>query len=244
MLFRNILLFVLGLKNYLRLISKVYISCISMGMWKKKYPELFYLDSIIKSGDTCIDIGANLGYYSSRMAKLVGTHGTVYAIEPIPMFGEIWLKNINPKVNPQVKLLPYALGAKSGIVQMGIPEKNGRVHHGMTKIVNLAVEKYVQYFDVEMRNPDELFADLKDLHFIKCDVEGYESVVLENFKTIISKFRPLVQTELNGNKNRKAVIGNFKSLGYKCAILENGSLKHISLNEAMTVSQDFYFLPK
>jgi hypothetical protein len=83
---RNILLQVLGLKLYLRLISKIYITCISLGMWKKKYPELFYLDSILKPGNTCIDIGANLGYYSTKMSKLVGISGKVYAIEPIPLF--------------------------------------------------------------------------------------------------------------------------------------------------------------
>lgn len=242
-LFRRLLLLFFGLKNYLRIISKIYISCISLGMWKKKYPELFYLDSLIKPGNTCIDIGANLGYYSSRMAKLVGTNGFVFAIEPIPLFGEIWTINVKPKKNPQVKLLPYALGEKSGVVQMGIPEKNGRIHHGMTKIVNSSNEKYVYNFDVEMRIPDQLFKDLKELQFIKCDVEGYESVVLANFKTIISKFRPIVQTELNGQINRKTVIDSFESLDYTCAILKNGSLKHLSLKEAMAVSQDFYFLP-
>lgn len=240
---RNFLYRILGLQLYLRLISKIYISCVSLGMWKKKYPELFYLDTIIKPGFTCIDIGANLGYYSSRMAKLTGNNGKVYAIEPIPLFGEIWKKNVCPKLNTHVQLLPFALGKDSGIVQMGIPEKNGRVHHGMTKIASSAQETYVKYFDVEMRNPDELFAHLNRLDFIKCDVEGYESVVFSNFIQTLKKFKPIVQSELGGDENRKTVIELFNSLGYSCNILRNGLLQKISLTEAINVSQDFYFVP-
>lgn len=243
-LFRQLILNIFGLKSYLRFVSKAYLTGISLGLWKEKYPELYYLDSIIKPGNTCIDIGANLGYYSTRMAKLTGANGQVYAIEPIPLFGEIWKKNVNPTINKQVTLLPYALGENAGTVQMGIPEKNGRIHHGMTKIASSANEKYVRYFDVEMRNPDQLFAGLKELHFVKCDVEGYESIVFDNFKTILAKFQPIIQTELNGEENRKTVISNLMSLGYSCAILKNGKLQDISVNEALKLAQDFYFLPK
>jgi len=238
---RNILLSVLGLKSYLRLISKIYISCVSRGVWKSKYPELFYLDTILKPGNTCIDIGANLGYYSTRMAKLVGTQGKVYAIEPIPLFGSIWKKNVKPQKNTQAVLYPYALGEKQGTVQMGIPEKNGRMHHGMTKVASSADENYMHYFDVEMRNPDELFADLKELQFIKCDVEGYESVVFDNLQETIKKFKPLVQSELGGDENRAHVIDLFAKLGYSCNVLRNETLQKITKEEAMGLSQDFYF---
>jgi len=240
---RNILLQILGLKLYLRVISKIYIYCIKLGLWKKKYPELFYLDTILKPGDTCIDIGANLGYYSTRMARIVGKTGKVYAIEPIPLFGEIWRKNVCPVCVKQAELLPFALGVEQGTVQMGIPEKNGRIHHGMTKIASSADEHYVKYFDVEMRNPDELFAHLNSLDFIKCDVEGYETVVFRNFTQTIKKFKPLVQSELGGHENRQNVISLFLSLGYTCNVLQNNALKQITLEEAMSVSSDFYFVP-
>lgn len=37
---------------------------------------------ILKSGDQAIDIGANLGFFSILMGKLVGVHGEVAAVEP------------------------------------------------------------------------------------------------------------------------------------------------------------------
>ena len=240
---RNILLKILGLRHYLRVVSKLYIVFTTNGIWKNKYPELFFLDTILSPGKTCIDIGANLGYYSIRMAKLIGVTGHVYAVEPIPLFGKIWEKNLNPEKNPQVHLLPYALGETTGTVEMGMPVKNGRIHHGMTKIASSAKENYVQYFTVEMRNPDVLFSDLTELHFIKCDVEGYESVVFKNMEKTISRFRPLIQSELSGRENKIEVMNFMKSMNYKCAILKHGELKEISNSEALNIRKDFYFIP-
>lgn len=239
---RNIILAIFGLKFYLQIISKIYITAVSCGLWRKKYPELFYLDSIIKPGDTCIDIGANLGYYTTRMSKLVGTSGKVYAIEPIPLFGRIWTGNVKPRKNKQVQLYGFALGEKECMVQMGIPEKNGRIHHGMTKITNSANEHYTKFFDVPMKNPDALFKDLQRLDFVKCDVEGYEFMVFSNFTKTLQKFKPLVQTELGGAENRQNVIALFESLGYSLHLLQNNTLVKITKEEAMLASQDFYFL--
>ena len=240
---RAILLGVLGLKRYLIIISKCYIFFVNKGFWRTRYPELFFLDSIIRKGQTCIDIGANLGYYTTRLSALVGEQGKVYAVEPIPLFGEIWKKNVCPHKNPQVVLLPYALGEKEQKVTMGIPHKNGRLHHGMTKIASSAPDSYVHYFDVLMKNPDEIFAHLEALDFIKCDVEGYESQVFLNMKKTISRFRPLVQTELGGIENRKTVIDFFVNLDYSCAILEHAELQTISKERAENSFADIYFLP-
>lgn len=241
---RNILYSILGLHRYLRLISAIYIRAIRAGFWKSKYPELYYLRTIVKPGDTCIDIGANLGYYSTQLRDIVGNAGVVYAIEPIPLFGDIWKKNCKPHTYPHVTLLPYALGAQTDTVRMGIPMKNGRLHHGMTKIASTANEQYMHYFDVEMRNPDELFSHLQTLSFVKCDVEGYESEVFRNFTKTIQKHKPIIQTELSGTENRTYVITLLQSLGYTTHVLRNSQLVQISLNEALELSQDFYFLPE
>lgn len=243
MIIRHILLRLLGLKRYLLVISKFYIFCVNRGFWKTRYPELFFLSQIVKEGQICIDIGANLGYYTTRLADIVGKTGKVYAVEPIPLFGEIWKKNVQPHKHPQVELLPYALGDSEQTVRMGIPCVNGRLHHGMTKITDSAPDSYVHYFDVTMQNPDVLFAHLQELHFIKCDVEGYESIVFSNMKQILSKFRPLVQTELSGIENRKKVIDLFLKLGYTCSVLHGCKLVGISQQEAEQSSSDIYFLP-
>ncbi len=239
---RNSLYSILGLSAYLRLISFLYITAIRCGLWKSKYSELYFLRNIVKPGDTCIDIGANLGYYSTQLASIVGSSGRVYAVEPIPLFGQIWKKNCKPHVNKQLILFPYALGAQTDVVRMGIPKYHGRVHHGMTKITNTSHEEYVEFFDVEMRNPDELFSGILNIQFIKCDVEGYESVVFTNCIQILQKHKPIIQTELSGTQNRIEVIQLLESLGYTMYVLRSHALVEVSLSEALELSQDFYFI--
>jgi FkbM family methyltransferase len=241
---RSIMLYVFGFKNYLSIISWLYIRFIAMGLMKKKYPELFYLEKNIKSGFICIDIGANLGYYSYFMAKYTGTTGKVIAVEPVPLFSQIWTKNVKSKFGKITSLLPFALGAENKMVQMGVPVVGGIIHHGMTHILNNNEENVSQMFEVEMRIPDELFYNLSRLDFIKCDVEGYEQFVFGNLKKTIQKFRPLIQCELGGDENRSVVINLLENLNYMTCVLDHDDLKKATLNQKLSYKNDFYFIPQ
>ncbi len=242
-LIRKIIVKLLGLKGYIAFVSYIYIKLVTNGFLKKQYPELFFLKTLVKPGDVCIDIGANVGYYSLFLSKITGKSGKVLAVEPVPMFTELWKKNTRHSHLKNLELLPYALGAENKTVQMGIPEKNGVVHHGMTKITSTADEHYVKYFEVEMRNPDQLFENLEKLNFIKCDVEGYERYVFANLVKTISKHKPLIQSELSGAENRKEVITLLEGMGYKAHLLQNEGLVLASVTDKLQVEKDFYFIP-
>lgn len=238
---RKIIYSILGFKLYLKLVSKTYLKLILNGKLKKEYPEIHFLKNIVKAGDTVIDIGANLGYYSTVLSKIVKNEGTVYAVEPIPLFGEIWKKNVRlSKINNLV-LFPFALGNSESIVQMGIPKKDGVIHHGMTKITSTAHEEYIRFYDVEMKNPDILFSEIKTINFIKCDVEGYEFNVFSSMIETIKKHKPLIQSELSGKENRSKVIELFESMGYCTYYLKNNQLLQATPSDKEILKQDFYF---
>lgn len=241
---RQLLVKIFGINTYLKIVSKIYIFMVRNGCLKKKYPEIFHLKSIIQKDFICIDIGANLGYYSYFMSKYAGKNGKLYSVEPIPMFANIWKSNMKKANANNFKLFQVALGGENKTVQMGIPERDGVLRHGLTKITSSAEEKYVSFFDVDMKIPDELFADLSKIDFVKCDVEGYESIVFDNFKKLISQHRPLVQTELSGIENRLHVINLFKGMNYSVNVLENDKLITISDNDIKLVDKDFYFIPQ
>src|SRR5258706_1744459 len=45
---------------------------------------------LIVAGDTCIDVGANFGWYTTFFSVCVGPTGSVHAFEPVPrMFSEL-----------------------------------------------------------------------------------------------------------------------------------------------------------
>lgn len=231
-----------GLKCYLRIISKIYIFITSKGLFQKRYPELFYLKKLIKPGFVCVDIGANLGYYSYHLAKLCGNKGFVYAIEPVNILADIWNKNLSKYKN--VRLYNYALGEKNGFVKMAMPFIDGVLHHGMTKIHDQNKNSEVIYFDVEMVIADELFEDLERIDYIKIDVEGYESLVIDNMLKVIKTHKPIIQAELSGIENRNQSIKILTDIGYNIYILKYNDLRLINENEILKWEGDFYFIYK
>jgi hypothetical protein len=78
-------------------------------------------------------------------------------------------------------------------------------------------------FEVEMRRGSELFAGLERLDFIKCDIEGYETVVMPEMAAVIQKHLPVVLIE-TGGENRREIIDLFHRWGYTGYVLTNGHL--------------------
>ncbi len=231
----------MGLERYLRFVSKWYIRLVDIGFFKKKHPEIHHLPEIINEGDICIDIGANLAYYTVFMAKMTGNSGKVYAVEPVPLFRRIWKENVSRKRLRNVEMLPYALGESEKTVDMGMPAPDGIVHHGMTKIVQDNNKGFHARFKAEMKVPDKLFADIPRIDFIKIDIEGYEYPVLQHMLTTIRKHQPNLQIEMS--KNRDKIFELFESEGYLPYVLVGGILIPAGNEARQHHKGDFYFLP-
>lgn len=241
---KRILFKSLGTKAYLRLISRVYLNLISMGFMKKQHPEIHFLKKIIKKNYVCIDIGANLGYYSYFLSILAGPNGKLYAVEPVELFAEIWEKNLKKSKYDNFQIFRFALGEENKKIKMVIPVFNGVLHHGMTRIKeddagNIALEAIV-----EMKKPDTIFSELSSIDFIKIDVEGYEHVIIKNMQDIIKQHLPVIQAELSGEENRESVIKTLSGLNYEAYILSDNKLVKAGNHEINIHPRDFYFLPE
>lgn len=242
---RKVFVRALGFERYIRFVSQVYLRLVGAGWGKDRYPELFFLKKIIRPGFVCLDIGANLGYYSVVLSRLAGPTGRVLAVEPIPPFQAVWLDNVRFSGVANLTLLPYALGGQNATVQMGTPVRQGLPRHGMTRITaSNPAEHYAHTYDVPMRVADELLADLSRLDFVKCDVEGFEHEVFRHLQATLRRCRPLIQTELNGLDNRRAVAALLAGLNYFPFVLSaQNELAPCALEQLeTTVAADFYFL--
>ncbi len=93
-------------------------------------------------------------------------------------------------------------------------------------------------FTAEMRRGSELFARLPRLDFIKCDIEGYEAVVMEEMRPLLERFRPTVLIE-TGGENRPRIVRLFTRLGYAGYTLDRG--REIPLSPGST--KDIIFRP-
>ncbi len=217
---------------YLEVLTSAYFVGFNLGLFKKnrrlEFP--YFLPKIIKEGDTCIDIGANLGHYTVPIAKIVGTTGKVYAVEPVSEMRKVLLKKISKFNN--VEVLPYALGEENKPIRLGndsIKEK-GFMATGRHYVLNSQDKHAAIEFNAEMRKGSELFANLDRINFIKCDIEGYELVVFIEMEMIIKKHLPLVYVETQGD-NRKKMIKFFQELGYTPYVIYRGKLYLAKENE-------------
>ncbi len=238
---RSVLLKALGIEKYLELVSSTYIRLIGLGMMKKKYPELFYLNQLIQPGFVCIDIGANVGYYAVLLSKLSGKSGHVYAVEPVPLFSRIFLKNAGKFALNNITLYQCALGSEEKEITLETPIMDGVFRHGLTKIVATQSNNAVQY-KAQMLIPDQLFKDLTRLDYIKCDVEGYETELMPQMLQTIERFKPTIQIELSSTQNKQMIYELFAHLGYTAFVLKETTLLPLTHEAYMADnSGDYYF---
>jgi FkbM family methyltransferase len=239
---RSWLLQALGTENYLSLVSSTYIRLIANGRLKKKYPELFFLEKLVQPGFTCVDIGANVGYYTVFLSKYAGKTGHVYSVEPVPMFANVFLKHTKSFALNNITLYQVALGAEEKEITLETPVLDGVFRHGLTKVVDQASNAGGLSYAAKMVVADELFKNLNKLDFLKCDVEGYEVYLFPQMKETIQKFKPLIQIEISEEENRRKMLDLFTSWNYSPFRLKDGQLRSLSAQEALTYDEgDFYF---
>lgn len=213
----------LSLENYLRVVSRLYFIFYRMG-WNRHSRAMeyaFHLPKLVSEGDHAIDIGANLGYYTVPLADLVGDQGRVYAVEPVPVIFRVLGRNVGSRKN--VTLLNYALGAESKLIEMANDSvaEAGYFGTGRNFVSGGKLSTQAVRFEAQMVEANELFKDLECVDFIKCDIEGYESVVMPRLKPLLAKHHPTVLIETDGD-TRRQMIAMFAELGYRAYMLQNG----------------------
>ena len=237
---KRILFKLLTQRAYLKAMHRGFYLLYDLGVLKsdKRFKYHYIVKELIKKDFTVIDIGANLGYFAKIFARLT-PHGKVICIEPILPFYQILQKFLSPY--PQVVIHNIALGEEEGIVEMVLPETNGMIRTGLPHIVDksedIGGQKTAQ---VKVKKGSELFGSLPKIDYIKCDIEGYEWIVFNELKPIISKFRPIIQIEIS-ESNIDNFVHYFNQLEY-CQygicdfkiIREKGQQKEIG---------DFLFIP-
>jgi FkbM family methyltransferase len=181
-------------------------------------PELAVLDKLLPRGGTAVDVGANLGFYAFALAEIADR---VVAFEPNPDYADF----ARHMLRGRAEVHTLALSDRPGRGTFYVPlSDQGMVLHfaGSLKRTHAQFAN-IQTFDVEIRTLDE-FA-LKDVRFIKADVEGSEREVLDGARATIARDRPLILLELLAGTH--ADPGGYsaaicESFGYDAVIIQHG----------------------
>jgi FkbM family methyltransferase len=146
---------------------------------------------IVKPGDLCLDIGANVGAITLVMAFAAGGKGKVIAVEPHPVMVDRLRANIEINRLDNVSIVAAALSDTAGKASLYAAEED-HFHQGLSSLkpspgINreISIEKITGKMLLE-RIEEQL------CKFIKIDVEGHDFIVLGQLADIIAKHRPHV----------------------------------------------------
>jgi FkbM family methyltransferase len=152
---------------------------------------------LLKTGDTFIDIGGNIGLFSIVASSVVGKTGKVYTFEPAPFHCETIKKNIQLNNFSNIRLFETALGSESGYIELVLPQGGNQ---GSLSIASSTVEDSVVKATVPISKLDNIVhennLELDNLSLIKMDIEGAEMMALSGMTDLLKKF-PSVLIEFN-----------------------------------------------
>jgi FkbM family methyltransferase len=204
-----------------------------------EYDVVKAMQSILRPGDTFIDVGANIGYLSAIGAGLVGTSGEVHSFEPVAEYFEK-LKLLRD-LNPDFRIVPnqMALGDHQGIAQINI----GHCNIGWNTLVPDFMEDAVDQAPTNVIRLDNYIINnnLNTISLMKIDVEGFEFPVLRGLDEYLEDHHPALIVEVVPGAYPLlgadlAHLSNYMSkLGYKCVGLDHRAIDLVTLERSENV---------
>ena len=141
-------------------------------------------------GAVVLDVGANVGFHTLKMASLVGPQGRVYAVEPNSENCRLILLGAEQNGFTNIELLPIALSDRRGWVYFSTHiGSNGGIAHragGAWESSGTVVPTFAL---------DELRIPRVDV--IKIDVEGAEYRALKGGEETLRRDRPVIICEFS-----------------------------------------------
>lgn len=207
-----------GLSHRLRYLYRVY-----RYRYRGDRAEIRFMCERLRRGDVAVDVGCFKGAYTYWMRRCVGAEGEVVAFEPQPrqveylrsVVGAMGWRNVEVVANGvsdaagELKLFQPASGHEATFVELG-------GEHAALPTITVPVTTLDAFFAGRERQPA----------FIKIDVEGHESAVLEGARGLLEKSRPTILVECEARHRAdgdvRPLLEMLTSLGYEGSFFECG----------------------
>jgi FkbM family methyltransferase len=132
--------------------------------------ETRLVSELLQPGDTFVDVGAHIGWFTTIAARRVGSEGAVVACEPYPTNAAALKENIALNGANNVRLVEMALGSQPGELSLALAGDSG----GITALDWGEGERVT----ASVTTLDEVAAGMAAITLLKMDVEGWEPHVL------------------------------------------------------------------
>jgi FkbM family methyltransferase len=182
---------------------------------------LRYARQCVLSDGVVLDIGANCGAFSLKLATYAAEHNLknfqIHAFEPNPTaFGNFkYNLSLNPNIEHLVRAHEVGFGSETGEKAFQYPASNS----GLGKVLP---KNFNGQRSVAIRRLDDFITNLDPprIAFVKLIVEGYEPEVFKGGWKTIEKYKPPIFFEVTedwykeNNSSTKEVLEHLRDLGY------------------------------
>lgn len=148
--------------------------------------ETRLLTRLLRRGDTFVDVGANIGWYTLLAANRVGATGKVFAFEPSDGVFSHLMYNVRASGYDHVVAERLALADRAGAVQLRVAAGRGP---GTASILPTAASGNDAMEQVETIRFDDYWRErrIQSVRLVKIDVEGAELMVLRGMREALER---------------------------------------------------------
>lgn len=164
-----------------------------LGEYEEAITEVFR--ALVRPGDVCLDIGANMGWYTTLFQRLVGANGVVHAFEPVPPIFEHLTENVGLNEPQNVRLNNLALGDEEKDIELHIFDD---LPDGHASIATFGYSDFRSYTS-RMITLDSYLeeTDTNDVRVVKMDIEGAELMMLKGASRLFEQQNlPILEVEM------------------------------------------------
>jgi FkbM family methyltransferase len=176
---------------------------------KSAEQELLYLDRIVPEGAVTVDVGANCGLYTRKLARL---SRQVYAFEPSHKMADL-LRRTSPS---NVRVHEIALSDQTGNAELFIPQDDHELIYGLASLEPGVGASNKQSVSVSVPTARLDAIVHQDVAFVKIDVEGHELNVLNGAVELVEHSQPVFLVEAEDRHRVQATRSIFEFFENRC----------------------------
>jgi FkbM family methyltransferase len=196
----------------------------SFGVWEPAITD--FVGKRLQPGDTFIDVGANIGYYTLLASRLVGPSGSVVAVEASPSIYAALCDNLCR--NSVTNARPVHLAASDGTGMLNVYLAHAS-NIGETTL--LASRGFRQEAHVRCEPLSTMLTEheIRSARMMKIDVEGHELAVLAGLMPVLAETRPDFEVLMEANVDELGAQGasvaefieRWRQIGFHAYMFDN-----------------------
>ncbi len=185
--------------------------------------EIKVIKRFVKKGDTVVEVGANIGFYSAVISTAVGEKGMLHAFEPEPTNFRHLQSTIGKMQNVKAN-------------NVAVSDKKGKLNLYTSTLLNVdhrtyAVSEYGKVLSVDADSIDSYLNGNNKVDFIKMDIQGAEMFALRGMSNTLDanpEIKILTEIEPFGLNTSGSSVDEFYnfvvSKNFKIYLIKNNTL--------------------